>query len=165
MSYDEQGNFQIDITDSEDVEGLDNARQRREFDKIVQQEEKAAESAQFQQNFASASWQEALADSNLTQEQYNEICSQHPEAATKMIKDSPKSVVRGIASLKGKAPQQRDPRGQYIPQAPAPAQRQVAQGASVAENLEKAQAKARKSGLSYEDELNVIDTLFEPPTR
>ncbi len=165
MSYDEQGNFQIDVTDPDDVEGLDNARQRREFDKIVQQEEDQAKTAQFQQNFASASWQEALKESNLSQEEYNQICSQHPEAATKMIKESPKAVVRGVASLRGKAPQQRDPRGQYIPQAPAPAQRQVAQGASVAENLEKAQAKARKSGLSYEDELNVIDTLFEAPTR
>lgn len=159
MSYDQDGNFFIDPTEGDDVGGLHDARERRQFDKIVQQEENQAKAAQFQQNFASASWQEALADSNLSQEEYNQICSQHPEAATEMIKNSPKSVVRGIASLRGKAPQQRDPSG------PAPAQRQVAQGADIDAQLQKAQAKARKSGLSYEDELDVIDTLFQAPAR
>ena len=168
MSYDEQGNFQIDVTDPEDVGSLHDARERRQFDKIVQQEEDQAKAAQFQQQFAGQSWQEALKESNLSQEEYNQICAENPQAATELIKNSPKMVTRGVAALKGKPPQQRDPRGQFIPQGPQPqqgAQRQVAQGGDIDAQLEAAKTKSRKSGLSYEDELDVIDTLFQAPAR
>ncbi len=168
MSYDQDGNFQIDVTDPDDIGSLSDARERRRFDQIVQQEEDQAKAAQFQQQFAGQSWQEALKESNLSQEEYSQLCSENPQLAVQLMKDSVKVVTRGIAARKGKPPQQRDPRGQYIPQGPQPqqgAQRQVAQGGDIDAQLEAAKTKSRKSGLSYEDELDVIDTLFQAPAR
>lgn len=169
MAYDQNGNYYFNPQiDSEDASLLEQADKLEHIAAFKQSQFSQAEMA----NRRAKNWSDTLKDEGLSQEEANQILAEDKEFANQLDKKLMMAQVRAIKERKGRktAPQPRvQGQQQFVREAPLPPE-----GPGYKKKLQdlrdKGKPRLNSKGemiagrrLTYEDEMSVIDTLFQTP--
>ena len=156
MGYDEYGNY------VDDEDGLLYYEEQEKMKEWEANERIAAKvyqkrAAQAEQKFMGDSWQEALKDAGLTQEEYNVLVAEDPAYVQNVVRENMKATVSSVKT------RPRGAHGHFISNAEA-ARRQPGQmqepGQEPRQSTDYYKEKSKKGPLTSQDELDMVDAAI-----
>ena len=148
MAYDEHGNYYFDpVNDMEDSELMADEAKRQVARDAVQRQQKAAQENQAVGNM----WQETLKEEGIDPQTYEQLYHSDPDLAKDLMRQGMQHLAKGIK-------RGRDAKGRFTKPETQRVQKPQPDSQS---NIAAVREKAKTGNLSYEDELSIIDSLFD----